>query len=110
MFGSLRAVHQSEVALAGGLEQGLPGFRVAFQLGKVAALELLPLRGLMVEPCAQAVTWGRFFQPSSQMEALLFRAARPKPVHEKPLSIVRRWRRIHPLGLNPAHLPLSARA
>src|SRR5450756_864265 len=77
VFLIVSALEQHDVALAGRLQQRLPGRGLPIQLLEVTLLELLPLRRVMAEPTAQRSAGRYISQPPVDLQGLLADAARP---------------------------------
>jgi hypothetical protein len=95
---------EGDCAVAGGLEDGLPGFRVGPQLRGIPALELSPAVGRMIEPMAQGIARGDFLEPARQPQLFFLYAARPEAVHQQPRAFLRRGRVIDPPGSDSIHI------
>ncbi len=90
---------QCDVAFLHSLPKRLAGGRIFLEFQTIALAKLRPFGRVMVKPLPQFRAGCDILQPNHGSKRAFFDAARPKTVHEKSKSIVRRRLLINPLDV-----------
>src|SRR6185312_3534885 len=88
VFNIMRAEDQRDCSFACRFQKRLPELRFPLKLGTIAALELAPFRGIMVEPCSKFRAWSKLLEPAIQRQRGLFDSSRPQTLHQKTPAVV----------------------